>query len=209
MTDSLELSPLIDALPVPAFLIEVGADDRFRIGKLNEAHESLTGMSDHASRGMTIEELLGDADVARVVDGNYARCVDGHGAEEYDEELVFGDRKIAFQTKLKLHSNRETGGHTIVGVAMPLRPAPQKDHDDLMYDVSILRSNLGRLGNALEVISSRENVSPEELMAVSTVARMTQQSASDLTSKLSENHRLKTGLELPGILKSLHATTGL
>ncbi|MEL6551493.1 MAG: hypothetical protein AAFQ54_14730 [Pseudomonadota bacterium] len=200
-----ELDPLIDVLPLPVFLVEVCRDDAFRVLRLNRAHCRVTGLEESASRHKTVAELLGNPAAARAVDGRYAACVDAKEDMEYEEELVFGDRRIAFNTRLSFNRDPETGRDVILGVANPIR-STRSDlaASDLLHDLSILRMNLAKLGTALSSLSDAPTPGSVQLSALRTVARMTQQSADDLSAKFSRNDVREMPDQMPGTIQSLH-----
>ncbi|MEL7299572.1 MAG: PAS domain-containing protein [Pseudomonadota bacterium] len=200
-----ELDPLIDVLPLPVFLVDVCRDDVFRILRLNRAHCRVTGLEETASRHKTVAQLLGDPAAARTVDERYAACVDAKEDMEYEEELVFGDRRIAFTTRLSFNRDPETGRDVILGVANPLLSKPSDlAASDLLHDLSILRMNLAKLGTALSSLSDAPAPGSVQLSALRTVARMTQQSADDLSAKLSRNDTWERPDKMPGTVQSLH-----
>ncbi|MEO0792130.1 MAG: hypothetical protein AAFY27_06240 [Pseudomonadota bacterium] len=200
-----ELDPLIDVLPLPVFLVEVCRDDAFRVLRLNRAHCRVTGLEESASRHKTVAELLGNPAAARAVDGRYAACVDAKEDMEYEEELVFGDRRIAFNTRLSFNRDPETGRDVILGVANPIRSTRSDSAaSDLLHDLSILRMNLAKLGTALSSLSDVPTHGSVQLSALRTVARMTQQSADDLSAKFSRNDVREMPDQMPGTIQSLH-----
>lgn len=185
--------------------MEVCRDDAFRVLRLNRAHCRVTGLEESASRHKTVAELLGNPAAARAVDGRYAACVDAKEDMEYEEELVFGDRRIAFNTRLSFNRDPETGRDVILGVANPIR-STRSDlaASDLLHDLSILRMNLAKLGTALSSLSDAPTPGSVQLSALRTVARMTQQSADDLSAKFSRNDVREMPDQMPGTIQSLH-----
>ncbi|MBV0925892.1 PAS domain-containing protein [Halomicroarcula limicola] len=81
------------------FLIDVTDDADFRIQRVNQTYEDLTGYSAAALEGRTPDELVGEDAGAEIV-ARYRRCVEREAPLEYEESLPIPGTSTHWQTKI-------------------------------------------------------------------------------------------------------------
>jgi len=116
VTGSPALLSLIDAVGSPVFLVGVEEGARFRLLKLNRAHELATGMSSDAVNGKLLEELLPPR-MAQQIAANYRHCIDTKANHTYEEFLNLGTGERWWQTTLTPMLDNAGAVYMIVGIA--------------------------------------------------------------------------------------------
>lgn len=82
------------------FLVDVQEPGpTFRVLQLNDAHESITGLSTQDVRGQTPQEILGETEGQRV-EARYCECVEARDVIKYEETLSFPEGETTWQTTL-------------------------------------------------------------------------------------------------------------
>ena len=81
------LGPILNAIGVAVFVIDIEEDDIYRIAFINRFYESSFRVSAAASVGLDVRSAL-SPDAAAGVIANYRRCIASGTAEKYDEEIL-------------------------------------------------------------------------------------------------------------------------
>lgn len=81
------------------FLIDVTNERDFRIERVNEVYEELTGLTNEEIQGKTPREVVGD-DIGREIEERYRDCVECRETIEYPEEIPVDGELRYWKTKL-------------------------------------------------------------------------------------------------------------
>jgi len=81
------------------FLIDVTDEREFRVQRVNEAYETLTGLSSAEIQGQTPREIVGE-EIGTQIEAQYRECVARGETIRYPEEIPVGGEKRHWETKL-------------------------------------------------------------------------------------------------------------
>jgi len=90
---------LIDAIQVPIFVLDVGADGTITFAKLNREYERVTNIRSRDFAGKRPEEIL-PARMAETVLANYRRCIEMTTRHVYEEVLLLDNEERWWETTL-------------------------------------------------------------------------------------------------------------
>ena len=94
-----EYETVLDNTQDAIFLVDVEADDEFRIARINNAEEDVLGLSASEATGKEIGELF-DEEIANSVRSRYRECLEEQEPVDYEETYDLPDETATFQTKL-------------------------------------------------------------------------------------------------------------
>ncbi len=94
-----ELKALSDPIGNGVFVLAVEGEDRFRVLSINRRIEEFCGIRHADVSGKLLNELLQDAEYARVAQ-RYRRCLQTAQRDEYDETLTLFNRRSSWRTVL-------------------------------------------------------------------------------------------------------------
>lgn len=120
---------LLDAVDIPAFVINVAGDGTLTFERLNAAHERLTGMTTAWIRGRRPDQLvpLLPREAATAVEQRYRACVEAGEPIQYEECLPFEGQPSWWLTRLTPLRDDLGRVYRIVGTALSLKH--QKAHE--------------------------------------------------------------------------------
>jgi PAS domain S-box-containing protein len=81
------------------FLIDVTKDDEFRVQRVNDAFEDLTGLLNAEIQGQTPREIVG-AEIGTQIEAQYRECVARRETIRYPEEIPVDGKRRHWETKL-------------------------------------------------------------------------------------------------------------
>lgn len=81
------------------FLIDVDDKETFRVERVNEAYERLTGLSNEDIQGKTPSEIVGE-EIGAGIESQYSDCVDRKETIQYPETIPVDGEKRHWETKL-------------------------------------------------------------------------------------------------------------
>jgi PAS domain S-box-containing protein len=100
------LGPILNAIGVAVFVIDVEEEDSYRIAFINKFYESSFEVSAASSVGLDVRSALPPDTAARVT-ANYRRCIASGRPEKYDEEILLESGLFYARTVLTpLHDSR-------------------------------------------------------------------------------------------------------
>lgn len=151
-----ELHTIINYLGIPAFVIDVEADDVFRLAAINERHEQLTGMRDADCAGRTVDEIL-PADTARQVKRNYRRCVRQRSAIDYDETLELPAGTTYWRTTLVPYIDVSGRVFRLLGTAFEISHTVHLEHK-ARYQSTLLSAYLEESPDGILVVDTNNHI---------------------------------------------------
>jgi len=151
-----ELRRVIDAIGLPVFVVNVKPDGEFTYAALNARHERDTGIAQHTVYGLTPEDLF-DADEARQIRNNYARCLRLHREIEYEEALHFPTGLSYWHTVLS--PVFDDGGHIVrlLGTALPITQT-RRTEEALRYQNVLLTTQQETTPDGILVVDQNGQV---------------------------------------------------
>ncbi|MEM8975604.1 MAG: PAS domain-containing sensor histidine kinase [Pseudomonadota bacterium] len=138
---------LVDALGIPAFVIEV-VDDNFWFRHFNAAVVEKTGLVPRTWVDERVEDVVASRTASLII-RNYKRCVEERSVQEYEEELSLPNGVIAWRTVLSPQLNAEGDVQFIVGTAVDIT-----EHRLRERELTTTHANLARANTEIRNLSS-------------------------------------------------------
>ncbi len=116
------LKSIYEGADLAIFVVDVTAENEFRFGGLNPAHERLTGMKSDEVQGKTPHDLVPyiPPEAADAVYANYARCLAAGKAISYEEMIPMGGQDTWWLTRLSPLKDGNGHIYRIVGTSLSI-----------------------------------------------------------------------------------------
>lgn len=151
-----QLHAIINHLGIPAFVIDVEANDVFRLAAINERHEQLTGMRHAECAGRTVDEVLPPG-MAPQVKENYRRCLRQRSAIDYDETLELPAGTTYWRTTLVPYIDASGRVFRLLGTSFEISHTVHLEYK-ARYQSSLLSAYLEESPDGILVVDANNHI---------------------------------------------------
>ena len=131
--DSGQLKETLEAIQIPAFAIDVGADGVFQVAGVNRINSSISGLHHEAVTGKDVRDLLPPSD-ARQVAERYRECIESGRPLQYAEELEMPSGHTSWLTSLIPVKSEDGTIRRLIGNSVGFRVDAKGHREDQMVD---------------------------------------------------------------------------